>query len=328
MTTAEDSGRAGPIGVLWTNLGTPDAPRPPAVRRYLRQFLTDRRVVDLNPVLWRLLLELAILPRRGRASAHAYRTVWTAEGSPLLANSRRQAQALARVLGPGFRVATAMRYGEPSIRRAVAELLGHGCQRLVLLPAFPQYASATTGSAVEETFRVLGGMRAIPALTVVPPYPDDAGYLDALAEGARRATAGKAIGHWIFSFHGLPVRYARAGDPYPDQCAATARGLAGRLGLGAGGWTLTWQSRFGREPWLEPATDGFVRERAAELGALAVVVPGFTADGLETLEEIGERLRADHRAAGGGEFVLVPALNDDPAFVGALARLVRRAAGT
>lgn len=327
MSPTADSERPAPIGVLWTNLGTPAAPRPPEVRRYLRQFLTDRRVVDLNPVLWRLLLELVILPRRGRASAHAYETVWTAEGSPLLANSKKQAEALGRELGPDFRVETAMRYGEPSIGRAVCDLLGAGCERIVLLPAFPQYASATTGSAVEETFRVLRGLRAIPALTVVPPYPDDPGYLDALAEGARRATAGRTIRHWIFSFHGIPVRYAQAGDPYPDQCRATARGLARRLGLGTGDWTLTWQSRFGREPWLTPATDTFVVEHARDLGPLAVVVPGFTADCLETLEEIGERLRADYTAAGGTDFLLVPALNDEPAFLRGLGALVRRFAG-
>ncbi len=323
MTKPGVTDRAAPIGVLWTNLGTPAAPRPAEVRRYLRQFLTDRRVVDLNPVLWRLLLELVILPRRGRASAHAYATVWTAAGSPLLFNSVAQARALERELGAGFRVATAMRYGEPSIANAVAELLTAGCERLVLLPAFPQYASATTGSAVAETFRVLGELRAIPALSVAPPYPADSGYLDALAEVARAATAGQAIDHWIFSFHGIPVRYARAGDPYPEQCAATARGLAARLGLAPGAWTLTWQSRFGREPWLEPATDTFVVERAPRTGTLAVVVPGFTADCLETLEEIGERLRADFLGAGGREFVLVPALNDAEPFVRALAGLVR-----
>lgn len=327
MTTTGERDRAAPVGVLWTNLGTPAAPRPAEVRRYLRQFLTDRRVVDLNPVLWRLLLELVILPRRGRASAHAYATVWTEAGSPLLANSKAQAEALARELGAGFRIATAMRYGEPSIASAVQELLAQGCERLVLLPAFPQYASATTGSAVEETYRVLSGMRAIPALSVVPPYPDDPGYVDGLADRARAATAGKTVDHWIFSFHGIPVRYARAGDPYPEQCAATARALAARLGLAEGAWTLTWQSRFGREPWLEPATDTFVVERAPRTGTLAVVVPGFTADCLETLEEIGERLRADFVAAGGREFVLVPALNVSEPFVRGLARLVRDAAG-
>jgi ferrochelatase len=327
MSTDADDRRA-TIGVLWTNLGTPAAPRPAEVRRYLRQFLTDRRVVDLNPVLWRLLLELVILPTRGRKSAEAYATVWTADGSPLLVHAREQERALAEQLGPRFRVETAMRYGEPSIASAIDRLLAAGCERLVLLPAFPQYASATTGSAVEEVFRVLGRRRAIPAITVVAPYPDQPDYLDALAGRAHAATAGRTIDHWIFSFHGIPVRYARSGDPYPEQCAATARGLAARLQLADDAWTLTWQSRFGREPWLEPATDRFVRERAARDRTIAVVVPGFTADCLETLEEIGMRLREDHAAAGGAELVLVPALNDDPVFVRGLAELVRSAIGS
>jgi ferrochelatase len=328
VRAAAPSDRDGaPIGVLWTNLGTPAAPRPREVRRYLRQFLTDRRVVDLNPLAWRLLLELVVLPRRARTSARAYATVWTAEGSPLLSNVRRQAEALQRELGEGFRVATAMRYGEPSIASAVKELLGQGCDRLIVLPAFPQYASATTGSAVEEVFRVLGARRVIPPCAIVPPYPDDAEYVAALAEGAERATAGRTIDQWVFSFHGLPVRYAQAGDPYPEHCAQTARALARRLGLDGASCIVTWQSRFGREPWLEPATDRWVLERARRPGTLAIVVPGFTADCLETLEEIGERLRADVRAAGGADFVLVPALNDSARFVRGLAQQVRRAAG-
>ncbi len=323
MSTSELS--TAPIGVLWTNLGTPDAPRPREVRRYLRQFLTDRRVVDLNPVLWRILLELVILPRRGRASAEAYESVWTSAGSPLLANARAQATGLQSELGAKYRVAVAMRYGNPSIAAAIEELLDAGCERLVLLSAFPQYASATTGSAVEETFRVLGRQRAIPALAVAPPYPTEPGYLDALAATARSATAGRAIAHWIFSFHGIPVRYASAGDPYPIQCAATARGLAARLGLGDADWSLTWQSRFGREPWLEPATDVAAVARARSGGTLALMAPGFTADCLETLEELGIRLRDDVRD-GGADLLLVPCLNADPLFVQTLAGLVRESA--
>lgn len=326
MTTArpdDGSSRSTPIGVLWTNLGTPAAPRTPEVRRYLRQFLTDRRVVDVNPIAWRLLLELAILPRRASKSAHAYAQVWTDGGSPLLAYARAQAAGLERELGAGFRVRTAMRYGEPSIRAAIEELLDAGCERLCLLPAFPQYASATTGSAVEEFFRVLGKRRVIPPVVVVPPYPDDRGYIDALGEVAEVATAGRAIDHWVFSFHGIPVRYATAGDPYPEHCARTARALAHRLGLSAERWTLTWQSRFGREPWLEPATDLWFVERARSLGTAALVTPGFTSDCLETIEEIGLRLRDDVRAAGGADFVRVPALNGAPTFLRGLADLVR-----
>ncbi len=324
MSASEAS--TAPIGVLWTNLGTPDAPRPRDVRRYLRQFLTDRRVVDLNPILWRVLLELVILPRRGHASAEAYESVWTSAGSPLLANARAQSVELQKDLGADYRVAVAMRYGNPSIASAIEELVSAGCERIVLLSAFPQYASATTGSAIEETFRVLSRRRAIPALAVAPPYPTEPGYLDALAATARRAALGREIAHWIFSFHGIPVRCARAGDPYPTQCTATARGLAARLGLGDADWSLTWQSRFGREPWLEPATDVAAVARARAGGTLALIAPGFTADCLETLEELGIRLRDDVREAG-ADLLLVPCLNADPGFVKTLASLVRAAAG-
>jgi ferrochelatase len=220
-----------------------------------------------------------------------------------------------------------MRYGEPSIARAIDELLAEGCRRLVLLPAFPQYASATTGSAVEETFRVLSRLRAIPALSVVPPYPVEPGYVDALAERARQATDGRAIDHWVLSFHGLPVRATLAGDPYATQCEATARALARRLDLREGSWTLAWQSRFGREPWLEPATDRVLADLGPRARTVAVLVPGFSADCLETIEELGIRGAETFRAAGGGELVLVPALNDDPGFVRTLRTLVERAAG-
>lgn len=316
-----------PIGVLLANLGSPAAPRTGELRRYLRQFLADRRVVEVPALPWRVLLELVILPRRAPRSARAYASVWTAEGAPLLVNTRRQADALARELGDGFRVRAAMRYGQPSIARAVEELVAEGCDRLVLLPAFPQYASATTGSAVEETFRVLSRLRRIPALAVVPPYPVEPGYVEALAAGARRATAGRTIDHWVLSFHGIPVRYARAGDPYAGQCEATARALAAQLGLAPGTWTLAWQSRFGREAWLEPATDRVVLDLAPRARTVAVVAAGFTADCLETLEELGVRLAAGFRAAGGGEMLLVPALNDDATFVRTLRRLVAGAAG-
>jgi ferrochelatase len=284
-------------------------------------------VVELPRWLWLPLLNLVILPLRAPRSAHAYSTVWTPQGSPLLAHTLAQARGLEGALGADTAVVAAMRYGEPSIERGLSALCERGCERVVVVPAFPQYSSATTGSVLEECFRVLSARRVVPSLAVVPPYPDDPGYVAALAAVARAATAGAPVDHWVLSFHGIPVRYARAGDPYPQHCERTARALAQALGLPAGSWSLAYQSRFGREPWLEPATDRLVVDLAGRAKRVAVVVPGFVADCLETLEEIGVRLREDFVRAGGSELVLVPALNADPAWIAAMAGLVRGSAG-
>jgi ferrochelatase len=336
-----------PIGVLMVNVGTPSSASVADVRRFLREFLSDPRVVEVPRALWLPLLHLVILPLRSRKSAHAYAQVWMEDGSPLAHFSRMQRDLLSARLGAGFVVELGMRYGEPSIARAVETLCAAGCERLVLLPMFPQYSRATTGSVSAETMRVvaerqarpglagLAGLAALAALATVAPWFEDEGYIAALAESiasaaAERAAMGRAIDHWVFSFHGIPRRYVEGGDPYRDHCERTAHALAARLDLDAASWSLTYQSRFGREPWLEPYTDVHVPllarghangERARRV---LIAMPGFVADCLETLEEIGMRLAKSFRAAGGEELVVVPALNESPRLADALASLVRR----
>jgi ferrochelatase len=312
-----------PTGLLCVNLGSPAAPTPAAVRAFLDEFLGDPLVVDANRLLWWGLRKLVILPLRAPRSARAYARVWSGEGAPLLANARRFAAALERELGPSFRVALAMRYGAPSIAAGVGALLGAGCRRIVLLPAFPQASRTTSGTIEREARRVLAAHGGT-ALAVVPAHPDEPGYVAALA--ARVRARGAEPDHHVFSFHGLPVRLVQAGDPYRDHCERTARALARALGLPEQRWTLAYQSRFGREPWLEPDAAALVPALAAGGRRVRVTTPGFTADCLETLEELGLRLAAAC-AARGGELELVPCLNDDPAWVRAAAGLVRAAAG-
>jgi ferrochelatase len=313
-----------PTGVLYVNLGSPAAPTPAAVRAFLDEFLGDPLVVDANPLLWWLARKALVLPLRSRKSAALYRRIWSAEGSPLLVNSRRFAAGLARELGPAFRVVLAMRYGEPSLAAGLHELARAGCARVVLLTAFPQASGASTGTVERALARLLAGMEGAPRLVVVPPYFADPGFVGALAARTREASPDGLAAHVVISFHGYPVRYVEAGDPYRDHCEATARALATALDLAPGAWTLAYQSRFGREPWLGPDTAEVVPARAAAQGRVLVCAPSFTTDCLETLEELGLRLRAAC-AARGGELLLVPCLNDDPAWVRAAGRLVRGA---
>lgn len=313
-------------GVLVTNLGTPAAPTTRAVRTYLREFLGDPRVVEVNRVLWWCLLEGVILPFRAPRSAHAYASIWTAEGSPLLVHGREVESGLRAALGPSFDVVLAMRYGEPSIARGLDELVGRGCERIVLLPLFPQYSASTSGSVYAETFAQIARRRAQPALSVVAPYFDAPAYVSALAAVARASFDAREVDHWILSFHGLPERYVRNGDPYREQCEATARALAAELALPEGRWTLAFQSRFGREPWLQPYTDVVALELASRAPRVAVLAPGFAADCLETLEELGIRLAEDFAAAGGGSLRVAPCLNEAPEWIACLADLVRRTA--
>jgi ferrochelatase len=341
---------AGPTGVLLIQLGTPASPAVRDVRRYLREFLSDPRVLDVPALARRLLLELAILPRRPRKSAAAYRSIWTPEGSPLLVHSRALAQAVARALGPGFAVELGMRYGEPSLRGALARLRAAGAERVVVAPLYPQYAASSGGSALARAFELASESWDVPALSALAPFHADPGFLDASAAVAREPLAGFGADHVLFSFHGLPERQVRRSDPtgahclarpdccevaspahrrcYRAQCAATARALAARLGLAPNAWSYSFQSRLGRTPWIRPYTD----ERLPELAAagvkrLAVVCPSFVADCLETVEEIGLRGREQWRGLGGDALLLVPSLNDHPAWVAALASLLRRAAG-
>ena len=335
----------GRTGVLLLNVGTPDAPRPREVRRYLRAFLGDRRVLDLPALPRLLLLETAILPFRPRQSAEAYHKVWTEEGSPLLVHGRAFARALGEALGPEHVVRLAMRYGNPGIAEALADLRAAGCDRLVLFPLFPQYAAATTGTAVAAVFEALAAGWDVPPISVVPPFFDDPGTLAAMAAVGKPVLEELRPEHVLFSFHGLPERQIVRSDPtgahclrspdccdrpvplcYRAQAVATARGLAAALSLPEGRWSLAFQSRLGRTPWIQPYTDVRVRELAASgVKRLAVFSPAFVADCLETLEEIGLRARDDFLAHGGEAFQLVPSLNAHPAWVGAAGDLVRRA---
>jgi ferrochelatase len=323
--------RAPRTGVLYVNLGSPSAPTPAAVRAFLDEFLGDPLVVDVNPVLWWLVRKGIILPLRGRASAELYRNVWGPDGSPLTVLSKRFATALARELGAEVPLVLAMRYGTPSIEDGLRALVRDGCERIVLFTAFPQASRTTTGTVEREAERALARIapdaERRPTLAIVPPYAADAGFVAAFAQSVRSAlAAGPAPDHVVLSFHGLPERYVRYGDPYRDDCEATARALATELGLAPGDWTLAYQSRFGRERWLEPDTAVVVPALAPARKRVLVCAPSFTTDCLETLEELGLRLRAALEARG-GELVLVPCLNDDLAWVKAAGALVRRALG-
>ncbi len=312
------------LGVLLVNLGTPDAPTTSAVRRYLRQFLSDRRVVDVNRLLWWPLLHGVILPLRSPKSAHAYKEVWTERGSPLMSHSLDLRDALrARFAGSRLQVELAMRYGNPSIESGFAAL--RACERVLVLPMFPQYSDATNGSVHAEAARAALARRDAPALCLLPPFPDDEGYIEALAEGVRLVEESRRIDHRFVSFHGIPQRYARLGDPYPSQCQRTAEALARRRGWRDGEWSMCFQSRFGREPWLQPYADEHVTALAKRHPHALVVTPGFVADCLETIEEIGIRLVEDFKAAGGEELHRVECLNSSAIWVDALERILRGA---
>jgi ferrochelatase len=316
-----------PLGVLLVNVGSPQAPTAPAVRRYLREFLGDPDVVKLNRVVWWLLLNGVILPIRSPKSAALYRSVWTENGSPLIHNSRLQANALQASLGERYAVALAMRYGEPSLDKALDDLERRGCRQLLLAPLFPQYSGTTSGTVEKAVRAALARRRSTLSLSVLPAFPEDPGYLDAVAQRVRESTAGVRVDHYVFSFHGLPERYVRDdGDPYRGHCVATAKALARALGLAEGEWSLVFQSRFGREPWLQPYAAEAVPQLARKHRSIAVACPGFTADCLETLEEIHIGLGRDFRAAGGDIWTVAPCLNDHPRWIAALAELVRRAA--
>jgi len=309
-----------PIGVLYVNLGSPDAPETAAVRRFLDEFLGDPLVVDANPLVWWFVRKALVLPRRAPASAALYRRIWSAEGSPLLVLSRRFAGALARELGARFQVELAMRYGAPSIAAGLRALVARGCRRVVLFTAFPQASNASTLTVEREVARVARTLAPVPEIAVVPPYFAERGYVAALAARVRAVIGARPWPHVVQSFHGYPVRYVESGDPYRDHCEGTARALADALGLAREQWTLAYQSRFGREPWLEPDTAAVVPALVAR-GRVLVTAPSFTTDCLETLEELGLRLR--ETLPPGAELTVVPCLNDDADWVRAAAELVR-----
>lgn len=298
------------IGILLINLGTPDAPEPGAVKLYLKQFLSDPRVVEIPQLVWQPILRGFILRSRPRKSARAYRQIWTDEGSPLAAITARQAKALAGAFGEGVIVDHAMRYGKPAIGERLEALQDRGCDRILVAPLYPQYSAATTATANDELFAKLRGMRAQPAVRTLPPYHDDPAYVAALGESVRASLAAldfepEAL---IASFHGVPQRTHALGDPYYDQCRETARLLSEALGREL---RIAFQSRFGRAKWLEPATDATLAALPGEgVTKAALFAPGFAADCLETLEELAIRGRETFLAAGGARFAYLPCLND------------------
>ncbi len=321
-------GTAECTGVLLSNLGTPDAPTPAALRRFLAEFLSDPRVIETPRLIWWLALHGVILRIRPPRAAHAYRKVWTAAGSPLLAISQRQATALQlsleqRCKGP-VRVALGMRYGNPPIAAALDELRRAGARRLLVLPLYPQYSATTTASTFDAVAAVLKTWRLQPELRFINHYHDYPGYIATLADSVRAYWAAHGEPERLmFSFHGLPKRYLLAGDPYHCECHKTARLVAEQLGLSDERWLLTFQSRFGREEWLTPYCDQTLREwGTAGVRRVDVLCPGFPADCLETLEEIEQQNREIFMNAGGGEYHYIPALNDSTDHIGMLSELV------
>lgn len=318
------------LGILLVNLGTPDSPEPADVRRYLKEFLWDPRVVELPRPLWWLVLNLIILNTRPRRSAAAYRKVWTGEGSPLLDISLKQADALAAQLGAGqdnpVRVELGMRYGNPSITSAMGRLREAGARRILVMPLYPQYSASTTASTFDAVAATLARWRWLPELRFVNHYHDDTGYIDALAQSVRDYWAAHGEpDRLVMSFHGIPRDYFLAGDPYHCECHKTARLLAENLQLSEEQWQLTFQSRLGPRKWLEPYTDQTLQALPAEgIRNVHVICPGFSADCLETLEEINMENREFFLSAGGQQFGYIPCLNDQPRHINALAALVRR----
>ena len=312
------------IGVLLANLGTPDAPDAASVRRYLAQFLSDPRVIEIPRLLWKPILHGIILRTRPRKSAHAYAQVWTEEGSPLAAITARQARALQARLGEEVLVDWAMRYGNPAIGDAIDRLLAAGATRILVAPLYPQYCAATTASALDAVSAAIAAKRWQPALRTLPPYHDDPHYIAALKNDLERQIAALDFvpDRLLLSFHGMPKRTLELGDPYHCHCRKTARLLGEAMARPV---DVAFQSRFGKAKWLEPATDGVLKAYPGEgVSKIAVAAPGFSADCLETIEELGIRGRADFLGAGGTHFARLDCLNDGAAGMTMLDMIVRR----
>jgi len=333
-------------GLLLINVGTPESPQPSDVRTYLREFLSDPRVLDMPAWKRRLVLELLILPRRPRQSGAAYAQIWTDRGSPLLFHSRDLTAKVQERLGPGVKVVLGMRYGRPSIASSLAELHDAGIQRVVVFPLYPQYSSAATGSSIERVFECAAGLWNVPALQIVPPFYDHPEYIRSCASIARPFVLSPDVELVFFSFHGLPERHVQKSDRtgthclasasccetivganrdcYRAQCYATAGLLADRLGIPQEKRIVCFQSRLGRDPWIQPYTDVVVEERARRGCKRAVILsPAFVADCLETLEELGIRAAESWKACGGESLKLVPSLNSGDAWVDAVLAIAR-----
>ncbi len=322
-----EHGSGAATGALLVNLGTPDAPSPAAVRRFLAEFLWDPRVVEAPRWLWWLALHGVILRIRPARSAHAYGQIWTPEGSPLLLYTRALVD---RVRGALLRhmpatVVLGMTYGSPGIPAALEQLRSAGVRRLVVLPLYPQYSGSTTASVFDRVTSHLQRWRWVPELSFIGNYHDEPGYIDAIAASIREHWRTHERGHLLFSFHGVPRRYLLAGDPYHCQCLKSARLVAERLGLDAGAWSVSFQSQVGREEWLRPYTDEtLVKMARAGQRRVSIVCPGFATDCLETLEEIAIRNRALFMANGGEYYDYIPALNAGDGHAELLAALIAR----
>lgn len=311
------------IGVLLVNLGTPDAPTASAVRRYLKQFLSDRRVVELPPLLWQPILRGIILNTRPQKSAKAYAEVWTKDGSPLAAITKRQANALAVRMGDAAMVRYAMRYGRPAIETMLDEMIAAGCRRILIAPLYPQYCGATTATVMDAVYAHLAMLRWQPALRSLPPYHDHPAHIAALKASVEAGLAALdfAPDMLLASFHGMPERTLMLGDPYHCQCIKTARLLSEAMERPI---AVSFQSRFGKAKWLDPATDTTIERLAAEgTKRLAIFAPGFSADCLETLEELAMQGRDSFMAHGGQDFAYLPCLNDSDPGMAMLENLVR-----
>jgi ferrochelatase len=323
-------------GVLLAQVGTPEAPTPAAVRRYLARFLSDRRIVDYPAWLWQPLLRGVILPFRSRRSAKLYQRIWTPQGSPLLVESEKQRAKLQDLLGDQFRVVLGMAYAGPSFEKAFDDLLADKISSVIVVPMFPQYSSATTASVYDAAFAAAtdraGRARVlVPALACVAPYFDHPGYIAALAGRLRSVVDAHQPDHVVVSFHGLPARYVTSGDPYRQHCDLTVQALVRAMAWPDSRYTVSFQSRFGPEKWLEPSTaDILTGLHARGIRKPLVVAPGFTTDCLETLDELGHEGRHQF-ASGGGDpasYALCPCLNDDHQWIRTLAELVTAQAPT
>ncbi|MFC5476409.1 ferrochelatase [Paraherbaspirillum soli] len=319
-------GKIAKTAVLLVNLGTPDAPTTKAVRRYLKQFLSDPRVVEIPRAIWWWILHGAILPFRSGKSAQKYASIWSKDGSPLKVHTEKQASLLRGYLGERghqVQVAYAMRYGNPSLPEVLERLKTDGCERILILPAYPQYSGTTTASIYDAVFEHYAQVRNVPELRFVKHYHDHEAYIQALKESV--------LAHWemngvseklVMSFHGVPKRTLKLGDPYHCECQKTARLLAQQLGLSPEQYLVTFQSRFGKAEWLQPYTAPTLQKLAKQgVQRVDVICPGFTSDCLETLEEIGMEAKQDFLTAGGKEFHFITCLNESPTWISAMAAL-------
>lgn len=314
--------------IILMNLGTPDEPTAPAVRRYLREFLSDTRVIEIPPVIWQIILNLFVLTARPKRVAHAYETVWTANGSPLLAILKEQAAALADRLaksGQDVMVVPATTYGNPNIKATLAHLQAQGVDNFVIFPLYPQYSATSTAAAFDKIAKYCMGQRNLPMLTFIKDYHDNPLYIKALANSVREfwAIHGQAD-KLLMSFHGIPQPFADKGDPYPAQCHTTAKLVADELGLTAEQWAISFQSRFGAQEWLRPYTDELLTEWGRQGVSVQVLSPAFSADCLETLEELATQNKETFQQAGGGDYAYIPALNTRDDHIAMMADIVGR----